>query len=317
MQRSHLENTASRRTFVLALVLVALALRAGVALWLSDTVPYTDFALYHVAGAEIARDPGFLFDADAGRALPQIHWWPPGYPVFLGAIYSLFGANHRAAVWVHVALGTLVCVFVYRLARRFMDEFTARVAALLVAVNPTFVFLTNQLASENLYLFWLALGLWLASRTSSGRDSHAGQQPRRRVRAFMLGVVFGLGALTRAAGLIVPLVVAAWWWRTRHAPHSLRGAGVGWMLAGLAIVITPWSVRNAVEPIQEMGALPFVPAILSQPCFIPVDGWGRRIVSTPRGFPPGARGRNRRPGCLEIMLEGIPLRLQAGMSIPV
>jgi len=56
--------------FAMVLVVVALAARLTVVLWLSDTVPYSDFVLYHAAGVEIAQDPGFLFDrAAAARML--------------------------------------------------------------------------------------------------------------------------------------------------------------------------------------------------------------------------------------------------------
>jgi len=248
MRGDALESVHRRGVFMALLVVVALGLRAGVVGWLSDTVPYTDFAMYHVAGAEIARDPGFLFDAAAARRLPQIHWWPPGYPAFLGSVYALLGLNHRAAVWVQVLLGVLTCVFVYGLARRLLGERVARSAAMLVALNPTYIFLTNQLASENLYMFWLTLGLWMvgesAHRARSVDEVDAAPSPRAAAAlACGAGIVLGLGALTRAVGLVVPAVAALWMWRGARASHRAR---VAWMLAGVVLAITPWSVRNAL-----------------------------------------------------------------------
>jgi 4-amino-4-deoxy-L-arabinose transferase-like glycosyltransferase len=250
--------SARRAPFVVALVVLAFGLRAGTVWWLSDTVPYTDFALYHVAGAEIARDAGFLFDSNVTRQLPQFNWWPPAYPIFLGSVYALFGNDHRSAVWVQVLLGVITCVLVYRLAARLVGESVARAAALLVAVNPTYVFLTNQLASENLFLFWLALGLWLVS--TAGADVSGGPERsplRAAVDASVVGLVLGLGALTRAVGLVVPVVIALWWWRPvpqsdagpERAPGWMRAASlkrIAWMLSGLVLVLAPWSARNAL-----------------------------------------------------------------------
>ncbi len=236
--------TTGSTTFLIVLVALAFGLRAATVAWLSDTVPYTDFALYHVAGAEIARDPGFLFDAEVARTLPQLNWWPPGYPTFLGVIYTIFGADHRVAVWLHVVLGVLACVFVYLGTSRIFDAPVARLAAILVAINPTFILLTNQLASENVFVFWLSLALWWASRLRRhATDSGSTQVANVGRDACILGLFLGLSALTRAVGVVVALVAILGLWRQRRA---MRAVSCAWMLAGLAIVVLPWSVRNAV-----------------------------------------------------------------------
>lgn len=256
MRQARSTHSRESATFVIALIVLAFTLRAAAVWWLSDTVPYSDFALHHVAGAEIAKDASFLFDREVARQLPQFNWWPPGYPIFLGTVYTLLGSNHRSAVWAQVLLGVLVCVLAYLLAVRFAGKRVARIAALLVAVNPTYVFLTNQLASENLFLFWLALGLWLVSRLSATSAAPEQRAPVA-VDACVSGIVLGLAALTREVGLVVPLVVALWWWRAArarelnsgHTSSAARKASMKrtlWMLAGVVLAVTPWSVRNAL-----------------------------------------------------------------------
>jgi 4-amino-4-deoxy-L-arabinose transferase-like glycosyltransferase len=220
--------------FSLLLIASALAVRLGAVLWLSDTVPYTDFVLYHAAGAEIAADPGFLFDRALVRSFPQINWWPPGYPIFLSLIYSITGVDHRAAVLVQALLGVVVCWLVYRIGARAMGETAGRIAGMLVALNPGLIFLTNQLASENLFLVWLALGLEMVGREEQDRRSR-----------IWTGVVFGLGAMTRGIGLLVPVVVGLWV-RTRAPTRRSWGRDLGWLLLGCAVVIAPWTLRNAI-----------------------------------------------------------------------
>jgi 4-amino-4-deoxy-L-arabinose transferase-like glycosyltransferase len=226
--------------FAWILVAIAFGARLGVVLWLSDTVPYTDFVLYHAAGAEIANDPSFLVDATVVRDFPQINWWPPGYPIFLSFIYSLTGADHRAAVLVQVLLGTVVCWLVYRIGVRAAGEPVGRVAGMAIALNPTYVFLTNQLASENVFLVWMALGLFIAGLEAQGHRSRLWN-----------GIVFGLAALTRAIGLLLPLVVGLWLrsrLRSSGAPSRGHASGrqLGWLLLGCAVVIAPWTLRNLV-----------------------------------------------------------------------
>ena len=88
------------------------------------------------------------------------------YPFSIGALYALFGVNHRIVVFFQVLLGTLVCALVYRLGCRLGGERTGRIAALLTALSPSYVFATNLLASENLFVLWLVLGLLLVTRRS-------------------------------------------------------------------------------------------------------------------------------------------------------
>jgi hypothetical protein len=110
------------------------------------------------------------------------------------------------------------------------------VAALLVAINPTYVFVTNLLASENLYVLALAAGLALSVRLGATSSRRAW---------VVCGVTFALGALTRAIGLLVPAVVALWL-RRRVPTRTQWLRGSAWMLGACALTIAPWTLRNAV-----------------------------------------------------------------------
>lgn len=217
-----------------AVLLLAFGVRLAAVLWLSDTYPYSDFYYYHQAGRLSAEDWGLWFDSERILRLAKLSWWPPGYPVFLGALYEAFGPNHRVAAFAHVVLGTLTCYFVFAIARRASDARIATISAVLVALNPHYVFVTNLVASENLFVVWFALGLWLSLRPWS--------RPRHAVWA---GAAFGLAALTRAVALPLPLIVIAWKRRIAAEPQRWRAHATA-MLAAFALVVLPWSVRNWV-----------------------------------------------------------------------
>ncbi len=220
--------------FAIVVVAVALVTRLAIVLWLADSVPHSDFALYHAAGIEIAQNPRFLFDPAAAARFPHINLWPPLYPIFLALVYTLFGPDHRHAVFVQVFLGALVCWLVIRCASRALGERAGLVAGLIAALHPHLVFLTNQLASENLYVVWLALGLWRAQQVNVAH---------RRLHPILTGIVLGLGALTRAIGLVVPLVLVVW---LRRGASDRRDwiRTSAWLLLGVGIVLAPWTVRN-------------------------------------------------------------------------
>ena len=243
------------RRVALLVVAVAVATRLAAVLWLHETVPYSDFVLYHGAGIEIARDPGFLVSRTAAVRFPQIDLWPPGYPLFLAGVYTLNGPSYRAAIFVQVLLGGLVCWLVMRCTAEALGRRAAGVAGLLVALDPHQVFLTNQLASENLYVLWLALALLLLPRlvatpargvaATSRQDAATDRDPATDRRdSVATGVVLGLGALTRAIGLVVLLV--AWvWLRSRVRGWRPWITQALWLLLGAGLVLLPWTARNA------------------------------------------------------------------------
>lgn len=219
---------------LIAILALAFVVRAAAVAWLSDTVPHSDGAYYHLAAQKFLADWRFPFDRAQVEYFGKLGWWPPLYPAFMTLVYRFAGVDPRAVSWVQVALGTAVCAFVYAIGRRAAGRRAAQVAALLVAINPTYVFLTNIIASENLYVFWLAAGLWLAGLPWA----------RRRVPV-SAGIVFGLGALTRAVGVAVPVVLAL----ARRRQYTTRRAwwiASAWMVGASALTIAPWTLRNAL-----------------------------------------------------------------------
>src|SRR5205807_100141 len=102
----------------------------------------------------------------------------------------------------------------------------------------------------NLYVVWLALGLWLAGKPWNERRQARGATTSERPppgwrRQAATGVVLGLGALTRAVGLGVPLVVAGWMRRRAASRRGWIGAAAP-MLGACALTILPWTLRNAL-----------------------------------------------------------------------
>jgi hypothetical protein len=118
-------------------------------------------------------------------------------------------------------------------AREAAGERVALIAATIAAVYPFLWVADGSLLAESLYVARIAASLWLALRfvrTRSLRD------------AAWLGLVVGLGALSRGeAVLLVPLLLLPLAWRDR----SLKAALV--MLAGFALVVAPWTIRNVAK----------------------------------------------------------------------
>lgn len=107
------------------IVLLALLLRIYLALHCEAKPDYSDMKLYN----DVALAPG----------------WPtqvtPAYPLFLRAVYSIFGAlNYKAVFVVQSILSTLTVYLFYRIGSKVGTTATGILAAAIAAIYPVFIF---------------------------------------------------------------------------------------------------------------------------------------------------------------------------------
>jgi 4-amino-4-deoxy-L-arabinose transferase-like glycosyltransferase len=165
---------------------------------------------------------------------------PPGYPLFLALVYALFGAGpHRffAARLVQALVGTTLAPLAWALARRAgFGERTARWSATILAAFPLLVVYPLALATENLFVPLLALGLLLLLRAAE----------TRRTRDHLLaGAVLGYAALTRSIVTAFTPLAALWLWQTAGNKRAgLRNATV--VVLCVLLITLPWAVRNTI-----------------------------------------------------------------------
>jgi 4-amino-4-deoxy-L-arabinose transferase-like glycosyltransferase len=189
---------------------------------------FDDAAEYDAVGWSIANGDGFMLNG----APYAVH--PPGYPLFLGVLYAVFGHHEAVVKIVQACLGGLTCVLVWLIGERLFTRRTGMVAASIAAVYPLMVFYTGVLLSETLYVFLATLLLHLLVRL---RDT-----PSLR-GVCLAGVVLGLMNLTRPVTLLLPAALLLWGWLEFA---SLRRAAVtAAVIAGITgLMMAPWVARN-------------------------------------------------------------------------
>ena len=160
-------------------------------------------------------------------------------PAWLSAAsYWLTGslALHMA---LQILAGALLAVAAALLARRIFGGTAAMLAAgVLVAVHPGLIVYSASRAHSlpfDALLFTLAV---LQAIRVAERPTH--------LRAATLGLVVGLGILSRATVLLALPVAAAWILLVRPTLPRRKALGAA-ALAGVcaAVVVAPWSVRNS------------------------------------------------------------------------
>jgi 4-amino-4-deoxy-L-arabinose transferase-like glycosyltransferase len=279
---------------LVVVLLLGLGLRLGEA-W-DGRAPVFDAAAYAAIAANLDHDEGFTL---GGGATQPASNYSPGLPLFVAGVYKFSGGVHeRLARLVLALFGTLTVLFTYLIGRRLSGPAAGLIGATAVAIYPALLEYQGMLMGEPLAAALLS-GAVLASLWAAGSES--------RRRWLLPGVAFGALALVRpeylgVAVLVGLVVLARNWragWRTALGPTVL-------LLLGVAVVIAPWTIRNAVAldrfvPISTGGG-----QVLFAGTYLPSDGDPEKV---------GAEVVERHPGLFgsdavqHLRLEQILARL--------
>ncbi|HYJ23165.1 MAG TPA: hypothetical protein VEW07_14220 [Solirubrobacterales bacterium] len=261
---------------LVAILLLGIGLRLDYA-W-DGREPVYDAAAYAAIAANLERGNGFTVGAAATQPSSN---YSPGLPLLVAGIYEVTGGVHERLARVLLALvGSLSVLFAYLLARRLRRSMhwggqgppnassgvvAGLIAAAAVAVYPALLEYQGMLMSEPLAATLLSASV-LALFWASDRDDGwvhwlapgALLGATAMVRPEYLGVAFLLALVVFARG-------ARGDWRRALAQAAI-------LLAGVAIVVAPWTVRNIVAldravPISTGGG-----QVLFAGTYLPSDG---------------------------------------------
>ena len=215
---------------MLVACLVGVALRVCLVLLTPSAGPEGgDLQVYHQTAMELTG--GFEAWTLPGSSFG---YRSPLYFAYLALVYSLAGtSSYHAGQLANLLLAVVLLFLLYKVVSSAFGRRAAGAAVILRALLPTYVVTDVFLLSEVLFDVFLLGTVWLVLSLN-----RAGP---RRSSLFLVGLTLGLGILVRefTQGLAVILVVGLAVFLRR------QGAGrVGWVLLGLALVLSPWIARN-------------------------------------------------------------------------
>lgn len=242
-----------------AILLLGLSLRLGEA-W-DGRPPVFDAAAYAKIAANLDKDNGFTLGPSATQPSSN---YSPGLPLFVAGVYKLSGGIHeRLARLVLALIGTLSVLFAYLIGRRLSGPGAGLAGAAAVAIYPALLEYQGMLMGEPLAATLLS-GAALATLWAAGPAVSA------RVRWLIPGLLFGALTLVRPEYLAVALLASLVVLVRRNWRQSLAPAAI--LLLGVAVVVVPWTVRNAVAldrfvPVSTGGG-----QVLFAGTYLPSDG---------------------------------------------
>jgi 4-amino-4-deoxy-L-arabinose transferase-like glycosyltransferase len=220
-----------------AILLLGLGLRVSEA-W-DGRAPVFDAAAYAKIAANLDRGKGFTLGPDATQPASN---YSPGLPLLVAGVYTLAGGAHeRTARLVLALLGTLAVLFTYLIGRRLSGPVAGLLGAGAIAVYPALLEYQGMLMGEPLATTLLSGAVLAVLWADAARQGDL-------AREWLLpGALFGALALVRpeylGVALLVSLVVLV-----KDGPDEWRGgmARAGILLAGVVVVVAPWTLRNAI-----------------------------------------------------------------------
>jgi 4-amino-4-deoxy-L-arabinose transferase-like glycosyltransferase len=303
-------------------VLLILIILLGLGLRLTEAwdgrPPVYDAAAYATIAANLEGGDGFTLGATATQPASN---YSPGLPLLVAGLYELTsGVHERTARVVLALIGALAVLFGFLIGRRLSGPGAGLIGASAIAIYPALVEYQGMLMGEPLAATLLSgavlAALWAdgprqgdhargscrgAGGPSGGPrsvlDPPAPRHPRERW--LLPGALFGALALVRpeylGVALLVSLVVLV---KDGKSPWRASAMSAAILLAGVVIVVAPWTVRNAIAldrfiPVSTGGG-----QVLFAGTYLPSDGDPERVgvevvERHPRLFGPDAVQRLR------------------------
>ncbi len=226
--------------------------------------PHSDAAYYSKLGQSLAQQGTYEIadvtdptiwpgGALSFRPLTDKAYVPPGYPLFLAAVYKVFGYNNLAPKLANVAMYLAAIGLLYRIALHLMPKRWSLAATTIVAFFPGLIAFTSLVMTEMLTTFLLMLALLLVLQFDRARVAAS--------RAAILGVIIGYATLVRPVMIVLlpALLVYELWAFRRFKVVILRWSVVGFVAV---LIILSWSARNLMVlgefvPISTNGGVLF------------------------------------------------------------
>ncbi|MCC6579687.1 MAG: glycosyltransferase family 39 protein [Phycisphaeraceae bacterium] len=166
-----------------------------------------------------------------------VFYQAPGYPYFLGVIYTMCGHGFVAVRLAQALLGAAGAVLLTLAGRRWIDEKAGWIAGVMLAVWPIAIHFDLLIQKTSLTMFLTTLVLWLLG----GVREHGSAR-----RALTAGMALGALALVQEQTMALAIVALLWlmWkaWKVRCRQVAPPAA----MALGLALVLLPVAVRNEI-----------------------------------------------------------------------
>ncbi len=231
------------------------------ALFFTYPPPWPDEALFADVSTNLLRHGRLATDlyADFFPAMRQHYYLtPPLYHALIAGWFGLFGVSLGALRAFSVLAAAGVVAVTFAIGRRVgLSRTSSLVPCVLLMLDAVFLRASLLGRMDMLALLFILLTVWLALGSVSNDPGPAGLRPSRR--AFLLGLISALAALTHPIGAVAIVVSVAWAaWMMMARPEAQASAREVLLpvLLGIGLGFLPWTLyasRDFHAFAEQMG----------------------------------------------------------------
>jgi 4-amino-4-deoxy-L-arabinose transferase-like glycosyltransferase len=241
-----------KKTILILIILVSVALRIGASFYLGQTVvqlPGTaDQVSYHTLAIRLLNGYGFSFGQNwwpvtpAGE--PTAHW-SFIYTFYLAGVYAITGQSVLAArILQAVIVGILQPLLAYFLGERIFGRIAGLIAAAWMALYGYFIYYSATLMTEPFYITTILAILVIAIRLG---DASTRETARSRIILLGAGLGLTLGMAILLRQLFIILLPFIGLWIAYNFRIHRKKIPVGSLLVSLGMIIlmiVPFTIYN-------------------------------------------------------------------------
>lgn len=178
---------------------------------------------------------------------------PPLFSLIPGLMTKIANVNGIQLISIRlirlpmILLGTINVGLLYLATKLWFDKKTAFLSAFLYGILPIFVFGSRLVISENLLTTWVLLSMIVLQIFL---------QTKKRKWLYVLGIVAGLGVLTKMSGLLIVVAVGGILWAKKMKKE------VGILFIPFLLTVSLWLVYAAIYGWQTFWATQLAQSML-------------------------------------------------------
>ncbi|MEI6634484.1 MAG: glycosyltransferase family 39 protein [Chlamydiota bacterium] len=206
---------------------------------------HPDGYYYHRLAENVLRGRGYSFIWSTGHEYRLFR--PPGYPLFLAALYSIFGFNFAAVRCVEMGVSAASVLLLFFTCFRLFGRKAAWAAGGLAVFYWRAVLWSAMFRAETLFMFFVLLALYLLVA-----DARRGAP----APVFLSGLMLAFSCLVRPNIIGVAPALALWIVAACRGSPIRRVGASALFTAAFLLGVSPWIIYNwsrGIGPADAMG----------------------------------------------------------------
>lgn len=203
----------------------------------SKEVLLIDALGYHQLAINLLENKSFAYEANGKPDALRT----PLYPLFIAAIYSIFGHSPWVVMLFQIVIDAITCLILFLTISTLFNHQVAIISSIFYALDPFLIFYCSTLLSDILYIFFLVLAFY-----SYAAATHSSAQKKENFFIASFGLFLGIATLVRPISVyisfLIPLFFFVIYWKCKTKAIIFTSI----YLVTFFFAISPWLFRNYI-----------------------------------------------------------------------